>query len=190
MSDTTLYIKNMVCDRCKAAVESLLLGMGLRPLSVGLGEVVVAGSLSDGQRAELSSALHRMGFELLRDPRQQTVDRIKTAVIEFVHYRRGAPSVNLSAYLADRIGADYSALSKLFSESAGTTIERYYILQRIERAKELLFYGEMTLAEIARELNYSSAAYLSSQFKATTGMTPTQFKAMGGKSLKPLDGIV
>ena len=181
MSDTTLYIKNMVCDRCKAAVESLLLGMGLRPLSVGLGEVVVAGSLSDGQRAELSSALHRMGFELLRDPRQQTVDRIKTAVIEFVHYRRGAPSVNLSAYLADRIGADYSALSKLFSESAGTTIER---------AKELLFYGEMTLAEIARELNYSSAAYLSSQFKATTGMTPTQFKAMGGKSLKPLDGIV
>ena len=189
MPDTTLYIKNMVCDRCKAAVESLLLGMGLRPLSVGLGEVVVAGSLSDGKQAELSSALHRMGFELLRDPRQQAVDRIKTAVIEFVHYRRGIPSVNLSAYLADRIGADYSALSKLFSENTGTTIERYFILQKIERIKELLSYGELTLSEIAAKMNYSSTAYLSSQFKSVTGMTPSQFKANHSKYRKQLDKI-
>lgn len=189
MADTTLYIKNMVCDRCRMAVESTLTGMGLRPLSVELGVARVAGELAPGQRERLAMELGRLGFELLRDRQQQTIDRIRTAIIELVHYRGGLPGVNLSGYLARRLGSDYSALSKLFSETVGMTIERYYILQRVERAKELLFYGEMTLAEIARELNYSSAAYLSAQFKATTGMTPSQFKAMRGSGLKPIDGL-
>lgn len=189
MANTTLYIKNMVCDRCKMAVESVLRGMGLKPLSVELGVVTVAGDLTAAQRAGLSDALSGLGFSLLHDRRQQAVDRIKTAVIEFVRYRGTHASVNLSAFLAARIGSDYSALSKLFSESTGMTIERYFILQRVERVKELLFYGEKTLGDIARELDYSSTAYLSTQFKAVTGMTPTQFKELKPGGLKPLDSI-
>ena len=189
MADTTLYIKNMVCDRCKMAVANVLNGMGLMPVSVELGMVTVAGGLASGQRERLAEELGRLGFELLCDRQQQTIDRIRTAIIELVHYRGGLAGVNLSDYLARRIGSDYSALSKLFSEMACMTIERYYILQRVERAKELLFYGELTLAEIARELNYSSAAYLRAQFKATTGMTPSQFKALRGSGLKPIDVV-
>lgn len=179
----------MVCDRCRMAVESTLTGMGLEPLSVELGVVTVAGGLAPGQRERLASELGRLGFELLSDPRRQTVDRIRTAIIELVHYGGGQSGINLSAYLAGRLGSDYSALSKLFSEFTGVTIERYFILQRVERVKELLFYGELTLAEIASELHYSSAAYLSAQFKAITGMTPSQFKAMRGSGLKPIDGL-
>ena len=179
----------MVCDRCRMAVANLLSGMGVRPLSVELGVVTVAGSLPPGLRAELSEALGRLGFELLDDPREQTVDRIRTAIIHLVHYRGGLPDVNLSAYLSARLGSDYSALSKLFSEVTGVTIERYFILQRVERVKELLFYGEKSLAEIALELNYSSAAYLSTQFKAVTGMTPSQFKATKGSGLRAIDDV-
>lgn len=179
----------MVCDRCRMAVDNLLSGMGVRPLSVELGVVTVAGSLPPGLRAELSEALGRLGFELLGDPREQTVDRIRTAIIHLVHYRGGLPDVNLSAYLSARLGSDYSALSKLFSEVTGVTIERYFILQRVERVKELLFYGEKSLAEIALELNYSSAAYLSTQFKAVTGMTPSQFKASKGSGLRAIDDV-
>lgn len=189
MAETTLYIKNMVCDRCRMAVRDTLVGMGLNPVSVELGVVVLADELSDDRLAEVASALGRLGFELLHDRRLQTVDRIRTAVIELVHYRGGLADSNLSDYLAGRLGSDYSALSKLFSEFTGMTIERYYILQRVERAKELMFYGEKTLAEIACELNYSSAAYLSAQFKSVTGMTPSQFKAGKGGGLTSIDHI-
>lgn len=189
MADTTLYIKNMVCDRCRRAVEGILTGIGLEPLSVELGVARVAGELAPGQRERLASELGRLGFELLSDPRRQTVDRIRTAIIELVHYGGGQSGINLSAYLAGRLGSDYSSLSKLFSESTGVTIERYFILQRVERVKELLFYGEKSLTEIALELNYSSVAYLSTQFKAVTGMTPSQFKAGRGDGLKPIDGL-
>lgn len=189
MADTTLYIKNMVCDRCKMAVEQTLRGMGLRPVAVDLGVVTVSGVLTDGVRLRLDEALGKLGFSLLRDRQQQTIDRIKSAIIELVHYRGTKPELNLSAYLSGRLGSDYSALSKLFSEFTGITIERYFILQRVERVKELLFYGEMSLSEIALALNYSSAAYLSAQFKATTGMTPSQFKALKGGRLKSLDSL-
>ena len=97
--------------------------------------------------------------------------------------------MNLSTYLTDKLGTDYSALSKLFSESMGLTIERYFILQKIERVKELIFYDELSLSEIAIKMNYSSTAYLSTQFKSVTGMTPSQFKAMRKKDLKQLDKV-
>ena len=115
--------------------------------------------------------------------------RIRSAVIELVHYRDGKSDVNLSEYLSSSLGIDYSVLSKLFSESEGMTIERYFILQKIERVKELLFYGEMSLGEIAFKMNYSSTAHLSAQFKSVTGMTPTQFKTTGRKELTQLDRV-
>lgn len=192
----TLYIKNMVCDRCIMAVRRTLTDMGLTPVSVELGKAEVAETLSQAQTADLRQRLADIGFELLDDRRQQTIAQIKAAVVRLVHYA-GRPSgkgstsqpVNLSDYLRQELHQDYSALSKLFSEYSSMTIERYYIEQRIERVKELLTYDELTLTQIAQQMDYSSVAYLSAQFKSVTGMTPSQFKRLQGNKRKGLDKI-
>ena len=184
-----LYIKNMVCDRCKMAVGQTLRTMGLHPLNVELGEVKIEEALSNDQRSELRNALEKLGFELLDDKRQQTIDKIKSAIIRLVHYLDNNSSLNLSTFLSSELHQDYSALSKLFSEVEGKTIERYYIELRIERVKELIKYDELSLTQIALKMNYSSTAYLSSQFKSVTGMTPSQFKNMKANTRIALDKI-
>lgn len=189
MKTTVLYIKNMVCDRCKMAVEHELRNLGLTPVEVELGVVCVKEDVSPTCRMKIRARLEALGFELLEDRHQQTVDRIKSLIIELVHYRNNKSGTNLSAYLSEKLGSDYSALSKLFSESTDMTIERYFILQKIERIKELLFYDEMSLSEIADMMNYSSVAYLSTQFKNITGITPSQFKALKKKDLTQLDKL-
>lgn len=189
MRTTVLYIKNMVCDRCKTAVVQALQKLNLTTVKVELGVVVIKGDISSECRIRVSNALTALGFELLEDRQQQIVDRIKSEIIELVHYKNNKSAINLSAYLSGKLGSDYSALSKLFSESTGITIEKYFILQKTERIKELLFYNEMSLSEIADMMNYSSVAYLSTQFKNITGMTPSQFKAQNKKNLKQLDKI-
>lgn len=189
MKDTVLYIKNMVCDRCKMAVEHELRNFGLTPTKVELGVVCVKEEVDSECCAKIRAGLEALGFELLEDRQQQTVDRIKSLIIELVHYRNNKSGINLSAYLSEQLGSDYSALSKLFSENTGMTIEKFFILQKTERIKELLFYGEMSLSEIADMMNYSSVAYLSTQFKNITGMTPSQFKALKEKNLTQLDKL-
>lgn len=189
MKDTVLYIKNMVCDRCKMAVEHELRNLGLTPTKVELGVVCVKEEVDSECRTKIRAGLEALGFELLEDRQQQTVDRIKSLIIELVHYRNNKSGTNLSAYLSEQLGSDYSALSKLFSENTGMTIEKFFILQKTERIKELLFYGEMSLSEIADMMNYSSVAYLSTQFKNITGMTPSQFKALKEKNLTQLDKL-
>lgn len=186
---TKIYIKNMVCQRCVMAVSSILSDMHLNAMSVELGEAVIEGHLTAGQRASLAGRLSAVGFELLDDRRQQTISRIKNAIIKLVHYRDNNTQLNLSSFLSSELLADYSSLSKLFSEVEGKTIERCYMEQRVERVKELIKYDEMTLTQIALQMNYSSVAYLSSQFKAVTGMTPTQFKRAGRNTRRPLDKI-
>ena len=186
---TTLHIKNMVCPRCIMAVRQCLADAGLQPLSVGLGTAVLAQSPAPDALERLRTGLEALGFELLDDPRLQLVEQLKNAVIEQVHYADREPLENLSDYLSRRFHREYSALSKLFSEQTGTTLERYAIAQKIERAKELLAYGELNLNEIADRLGYSSAAYLSTQFKAVTGLTPTAYRQARDKGRKPLDTL-
>ncbi len=181
----TLYIKNMVCPRCIKAVTDILQELGIRPLAVELGMAALPVTPDKDWLNRLDVALEAQGFSRLEHPLEQLAEQIKNAVIELTHYRDGDRHINLSDYLSDRFHKDYSTLSKLFSEQTGTTLEKYAIAQKIERAKELLTYGELTLNEIAYRLDYSSAAYLSTQFKKTTGMTPGQFKkeASGRKPL-------
>lgn len=186
---STLYIKNMVCDRCKMAVSQILQQLDLHPIKVELGEVSIDENPSSAQLFTLRTALEQLGFELLDDRRQQTIDHIKSALIRLVHYHDNQSSSNLSDYLSSELHQDYSALSKLFSEVEGKTIERYYIELRIERVKELIRYDELTLTQIAFRMNYSSVAYLSSQFKSVTGMTPSQFKSMKDILRTPLDKL-
>lgn len=189
VSGSVLYIKNMVCDRCIMAVRQLLQRMGIAPQSVELGVVRLAEELSKEQLEMLQKDLLQLGFELLDDKRQQTIDRIKTLIVDLVHYHDNRSELNLSDYLAQQLHSEYSSLSKLFSEFTGITIERYFILQRIERVKELIFYDQLSLTEISYKLNYSSVAYLSSQFKQITGMTPSQFKALKKNMRRGLDTI-
>ncbi len=186
----TLHIKNMVCHRCIMAVDHALRALGLHPLSVELGIAVTAEEMTPELRLQVKEALEALEFELIDDRRLQTVQQMKDLIIAMVHHPTTLPiQTNLSDYLARTIGKDYGTLSKLFSEATGNTVEKYVIAQKIERAKELLTYGELTLNEIADRLGYSSTAYLSAQFKSVTGITPTQFKQQKEKRRKPLDEI-
>lgn len=130
------------------------------------------------------------GFELINDQQRQIIEQVKTIIIEHVHHdKHKLASTNFSDFLEQQVGVNYYSLSKLFSSIEGVTIEKFIILQKIERVKELLIYGELSLGEIAFDLGYSSAAHLSGQFKQVTGLTPTAFKKMTGLRRNPLDQI-
>lgn len=187
--ENTLHIKNMVCNRCILVVRQLLERAGLAPLSVELGRAVVREAPDRARLEALRVQLESYGFELLDDKRLRLVERIRTAVIELVHYSDGGSKVNLSDYLRERCHRDYSSLSKLFSEVCGQSIEKYYLAQRIERVKELLTYDELTVGEIADRLGYSSTAHLSAQFRSQTGLSPSEFRRLKGRGLKPLDEV-
>lgn len=187
--ENALHIKNMVCDRCILVVKSQLEQLGLHPVSVELGIVLLPEKVTNEVYQVVKDALEPFGFELIDDRKSQLIEQIKDTIIELVHYKEDGLKVNLSDYLASRLNRDYSSLSKLFSEVTNTTIEKYFIAQKIERAKELLVYGELTLNEIADKLNYSSAAYLSAQFKSVTGLTPSHFRNIKENRRKPLDKI-
>ena len=154
-----------------------------------LGEVELAGQLSPDQQKELKSSLLKFGLELLEDKKSMLIEKIKNIIVEMIHYSDEPPMLNFSAYLAEKLNYDYNYLSNLFSEVKGTTIERFIISHKIERAKELLIYDELTLTEIAEKLHYSNVAHLSNQFKKVTGLTPTFFKNMKHKRLIALENL-
>ncbi len=184
-----LHIKNMVCPRCIMFVKDLLEREGFTPLKVELGLAVVREPVTEEHRTALKQKLHDVGFELLDDQQQRIADEIRTAIIERVHYQKDESEENLSEYLSERLRRDYSALSKLFTEINGTSIEKYYVAQRVERVKELLTYGELTVSEIAHKMHYSSVAHLSAQFRNVTGISPTAFRQAKEHPLKTLDEI-
>lgn len=182
-------IKNMVCDRCIMVVKSELEQLGLRPLSVELGVVELDRELPEPDKVLLNDRFLKLGFELIDDKKGRLVERIKTLVIEFVHYPEGKQHVNFSDYLTQHIPLEYNYLSNLFSEMEGTTIEKFHIAQKIERVKELLAYDELSLSEIAHQMDYSSVAYLSAQFKKVVGVTPSHFKGIKTAKRKALDQL-
>jgi AraC-like DNA-binding protein len=171
-----LFIKNMVCIRCTMLVKAELDKLGIRHANLVLGEVEVLDSFSKEQFEELDVKLRDSGLELIVDKRAKLIEKIKSIIIELIHYSEEELRINFSDYLSKKLNYDYTYLSNLFSEVHGTTIEHYIILQKIERVKELLVYNELTLSEIAWKLHYSSVQHLSNQFKTVTGLTPTFFK--------------
>ncbi|MHA7128615.1 helix-turn-helix domain-containing protein [Algoriphagus namhaensis] len=183
-----LVIKNMVCPRCIAAVTASLEKLKLNG-KVSLGQVILAKEPSPNEKKQLAALLREQGFELLEPGKSALISKIKTLIVDLVHHQDQKLHKNLSSYLSDQLHQEYTGLSKLFSAVEGMTIERFYTLQRIEKVKEYIFYDEFSLSEIAFRMGYSSAAYLSAQFKKETGMTPSQFKKNGGGGRKGLDGI-
>ena len=185
---TVLYIKNMVCGRCRMAVEQIFRRNDLAFDHIELGKVYLHEMPTADQLTHLRHDLEQVGFELIDDQRSVLVEQIRTAVLDYVGDRALMEKWKLSAYLSDRLAKSYTLLSSAFSAARGMTIERFFILQKVERAKELLIYDELTMSEIAFRLNYSSPAHLSGQFKQITGMSPSDFKRLGGKR-HPLDRI-
>ena len=180
----------MVCQRCIAAVKDAVEREALHIRNIQLGEVEIAEEITAEQREALRASLDKIGFELFDDRRSRLIEQIKTAVINLIHHSDEEKlKTNLSDYLAEKTGRDYNYLSSLFSEVEGLTIEKYVILQRIERVKELLVYGELTLSEIAYKLGYSSVAHLSSQFKKVTGLTPSHYRQIRDHKRRPLDEV-
>lgn len=173
---TQLIIKNMVCPRCIKYVGELLQTMGIAYSNIELGVVQLVQPISEEQKHKLVLTLQEDGFELLEDQYMQLIERIKDAVILWVYHHDEIKQTNFSEFISSKLHQDYSSLSKSFSSFEGITIEKYLILQKIERVKELLTYGELTLSEIAYELDYSSSQHLSSQFKRITGFTASEFR--------------
>ena len=186
-----ILIKNMVCDRCKMAIEDVLAGLDLVPASVHLGEVDLGEAILEGEQLEqFCEKIEALGFELINDKKTRLIENIKKTVIALAQQQAGIEKLKLSEYLSNRLFHDYTHLSNLFSTVEGVTIEQYFINQKIEKTRELLVYDELTLTEIADRLGYSSVAHLSRQFKKVTGMTPSQFKQLrDGSQRRSLDKV-
>jgi AraC family transcriptional regulator len=187
---TLLYIKNMVCDRCILVVRQELDKLKLNYKNIQLGEVELTNQPTDEGIVELKEHLNILGFDLLDDKKTRLVEKIKSSIIQFIQGIE-AEELNkkLSVLMSEKLKMDYHHISSLFSSIEGVTIEKYVILQRIEKAKELLMYAELSLSEIADKLGYSSVQHLSQQFKKTTGLTPSHFKSLKKNMRTPLDKI-
>ncbi len=187
---TVLHVKNMVCNRCIKVIKDEFEEIGLTIDHIELGVVNLSEDLDDSALLKVKSLLNENGFELIDDKKSQIIDKIKTLIIQNIHYGKDIPDANnCSVFLASELGYDYSYLSKLFSSVVGLTIEKYIINQKLEKVKELLIYDELSLKEIAYQLGYSSVQYLSNQFKKNTGLTPSQFKNLKENQRKPLDEV-
>lgn len=186
----TLQIRNMVCPRCIKVVTEALQQLELPLQEVKLGEAILTHEPTAAQVSALEKILSTEGFDLINDPRTEISEKIKIAIIELLRSGRVEElHVNLSDYLAELLGKDYNTLSTAFSASEGITIARFMVLQKVEMAKELLDYNELSLSQIADRLGYSSVAHLSGQFKQITGVTPSAYKNNSQVSRKPLDQV-
>ena len=184
-----IYVQYMVSLRCKMKVEDELRSIGIAYYTVNLGEIEIHEKLTESQRFILKTNLLKSGLVLMDDKRSILIERIKTTIIELVHQADKIPMVNYSDFLADKLKLDYTYLSNIFSETKGITIQQFIISHKIEKVKELLLYNELTLSEIADNMQYSSTAHLSAQFKKITGLTPTFYKQLKQRRTKNLEDL-
>ncbi len=179
----------MVCNRCIMVVKQELENLKLKPLKVSMGEAELSKQPSVKQMQQLNSRLLQLGFEILDDKKQKQIEKIKSLLIKKVQSGDVEEHFSISEYLSNALHKDYSYISRLFSEVEGITVEQFFILQKIEKVKEWLVYGELNLSEISFRLGYSSVAHISAQFKKITGLTPSHFKKLGNPQRKSLDEL-
>ncbi len=179
----------MVSIRCKMMVKEELKKLGLHFIIVDLGEVEIMETISSEVREQLKMALLHSGLELIDGKRAVLIEKIKSVVVEMVHYADELPKTNFSDYLSAKLNHDYTYMANLFSEVQGTTIEQFIIAHKIERIKELIIYDELNITEIAFKMNYSSVAHLSNQFKKVTGLSPSHFKQLKNKRRQPIEEV-
>jgi len=188
--ETTLYIKNMVCNRCIKAVNEELTKLGYEVLMVNLGEAVVESPDKSLDLIKIRKALRDNGFDLVDDKNSKIIEKIKVLIIDKIHHHNSKlEKFSFTKYLSNELGVNYSHLSSVFSSCEGITIEKFIIKQKIEKVKELLTYDEMNLSEIAFKLGYSSVQHLSNQFRQITGLKPSYFKKLKEHRRNPLDHL-
>ena len=179
----------MVCDRCIMTVESILKNQNIPYNNVRLGEVELNRKMTKEELDAFDTALQKVGFELTDTRLNKIIESIKTAVLKYIQSGLESQKQKLSSFITKDLPYDYSYLSDLFSSVEGKTIEQYFILQRIEKVKELLVYDQLSLTEISYETGFSSVHHLSSQFKKITGLTPSYFKKIGMEKRKSIDKL-
>lgn len=180
----------MVSLRCKMFVKEQLNNVGAKIVNLDLGMVELLDPITPAQRTALRQSLSKSGLELIDDKQAILIEKIKTIIIEMIHYSEELENVNFSDYLSEQLGYNYTYLASLFSKLKGITIEQFIIINKIERVKELILYDELNLTEISYKLNYSSVAHLSNQFKKITGLTPSYFKKIKNYRMRlALDGV-
>ena len=187
----SIYIKNMVCNRCIKVVQEEFEKLGLVVKNIQLGEVELFKDETKLDMQKIDDILKSNGFELLDNKNSKIIEKVKILIIDMIQKADSEKDIdiNFSEYLAHETGLNYNYLSTLFSSLEGITIEKYIIHQKIEKVKELIVYGELTISEIAFRLGYSSVQHLSNQFKKITGLTPSYFKSLKSKNRKSLDSI-
>lgn len=185
-----IFIKNMVCPRCIAAVRDEAEKLGLKPVKVSLGDIELNDTqITPEQLAKFENAIRQAGFELIDEKKNLLVEKVKSLIRQTIHHSQKPLKVNWSGMIADELHYEYNYISNLFSAIEGSTIEQYIIKQKVEKVKELLAYDELSLSEIAWEIGYSSNAYLTNQFKKVTGMTPGTFRNKQTQNRKPIDNL-
>ena len=171
-----LYIKNMVCNRCKTIVKAELDKIGVDYVSVELGEVNTNQNISTAQRTKLYDALQKSGLELIDEHKNELIEKLKRTIVDLEHHTDEDLKTSFADYISQSVNDNFISLNMLFAEIEGITIEKYIISHKIERVKEYLVYDNLSLAEIALKMHYSNVAQLSSQFKRITGLSPAHFK--------------
>ena len=190
MPTKTLKIKNMVCPRCIKAVKEELEKLGYKTSIERLGSATIKYSANQLDLNKISTVLNENGFELLVEKNAKLIDELKSLIIDLIYTEKlEEMNITLSDYLSNKLNHDYSHISTLFSSVEGITVEKYFIMQKIERVKELLIYDELSLSEISYKLGYSNVQYLSTQFKKITGMSPSEFKTLRNRARISIDKI-
>jgi len=184
-----LFIKNMVCIRCKIVVKSELQKLGLGYTFLEMGEVELDDMMLPQTHECLKIALHQSGLELIYDNKAILIEKTKNLIVQMIHSNEDLPKMKFSCYLSEKLHYNYTYISNLFSEVKGVTIEHFIIAHKIERVKDLLIYNELSLSAIADKLLYRNVTYLSRQFKKVTGVTPSYFKKMNGKEFISLESL-
>ena len=183
----TLHVKNMVCQRCILIVENILASLHINSAGVYLGKIVVAQPLETYRQKQLADSLRSVGLEIIESRMQGLIKSIKKSIRDYLALGLDAQQHKLSSFISARLAYEFGYLSDLFSKVEGITLERYYLLQRLEKVKELLAYQQLSLSEISYETGYSSVHHLSAQFKKLTGLTPSQYKQQTENGRRPLD---
>jgi AraC family transcriptional regulator len=185
----TIFIKNMVCQRCVMTVENILTNLEVPFSKVSLGKVELLEKPTNTELNNIKKELNHVGFELIDTRVNKIIEDVKQAVMEYLALGMDSQNFKLSSFITNKIPYDYSYLSDLFSSIEGKTIEQFFILQRIEKVKELLVYDQLSLTEISYQTGFSSVHHLSSQFKKVTGLTPSHFKKIGIEKRKSIDKL-
>ena len=189
MQHQKLIVKNMSCHCCLKLVRRILVEHGIDVLDVQLGEVKIHYDDERISLQDISFILEEQGFELVFDKERQLVEQIKSAVIDLVHHSTFNSMVRNSDFLIEKFNLSYQYISSIFSKQEHITLEKFIILQKIEKVKELIQYGELTLSEIAFMMGYSSVQYLSTQFKNVTGVSVSEYKKNPSLYRRPIDDL-